>query len=51
MAELIQEMLSTLPGRGQRQLPLDAWRELVTPMLHSELMYRELDGRFDEDEL
>jgi hypothetical protein len=51
MAELIQDMLSNLPGRGRRQFPLDAWRELMPPILDSDLMYRELDGGFDEDEL
>jgi hypothetical protein len=51
VSELIQEMLSSLPGRGQREFPLEVWRELMTPILDSDLMYRELDGGFDEDEL
>jgi hypothetical protein len=51
VAGYLQKELSALPGRGGRQLPFDAWRELTTPILDTDIMYTELYGEWDENEL
>ncbi|HEX6509792.1 MAG TPA: hypothetical protein VF221_19365 [Chloroflexota bacterium] len=51
MAGYLQERLSALPGRGGRQFPIDAWRQIMIPLLDTDIMYTELHGEFDEDEL